>query len=155
MATTTLPRATMKGGSFLIESCRPEEIFTPADLSDDQKLVGRTAEEFVTKEVLPLAHELEQHKEGAMATLLRKAGELGLLGGGVPEAYGGSGLDKISGTLLAEKLAGYASFAVSHGAHAGIGTVPIVYFGTEEQKKKYLPKIATGELLSCYCLSEP
>ena len=90
-----------------------------------------------------------------MAQLLKKAGELGLLGGGIPEEYGGSGLDKVSATVLAEKLAGYASFAVSHGAHAGIGTVPIVYFGTEEQKKKYLPKIATGELLSCYCLSEP
>ncbi len=90
-----------------------------------------------------------------MAEILKKAGELGLLGGGIPEAYGGSGLDKISATMLAEKVAGYASFAVSHGGHAGIGTMPIVYFGTEEQKKKYLPKIATGELLSCYCLSEP
>src|SRR5262249_60666378 len=115
MATTTLPRATMKGGSFLIESCRPEEIFTPADLSDDQKLVGRTAEEFVTKEILPLAHELEQHKEGAMATLLREAGELGLLGGGVPEAYGGSGPGKISGTLLAGEHSGYALVGVSYG----------------------------------------
>ena len=155
MATTTLPRATIKGGSFLIESRRPEEIFTPADLTDDQKLVGQTAEEFVTKEVLPLAHELEQHKEGLMPTLLKKAGELGLLGGGVPEAYGGSGLDKISGTLLAEKLSAYASFAVSHGGHSGIGTLPIVYFGTEEQKNRYLAKLATGELLAAYCLSEP
>jgi alkylation response protein AidB-like acyl-CoA dehydrogenase len=155
MATTTLPRATVKGGSFLVESCRPEEIFTPADLGDDQRLVGQTAEEFVTKEVLPLAHELEQHKEGLMPTLLKKAGELGLLGGGVPEAYGGSGLDKISGTLLAEKLSAYASFAVSHGGHSGIGTLPIVYFGTEEQKNRYLAKLATGELLAAYCLSEP
>jgi len=155
MATTTLPRATIKGGAFLIESCRPEEIFTPADLTDDQKLVGQTAEEFVTKEVLPLAHELEQHKEGLMPALLKKAGELGLLGGGVPEAYGGSGLDKISGTLLAEKVSAYASFAVSHGGHSGIGTLPIVYFGTEEQKNRYLAKLATGELLAAYCLSEP
>ena len=117
--------------------------------------MGQTAEEFVANEVVPQIPELEQHKEGLMPLLLKKAGELGLLGGGIPEEYGGSGLDKISATVLAEKLAGYASFAVSHGAHAGIGTVPIVYFGTEEQKKKYLPKIATGELLSCYCLSEP
>ena len=90
--------------------------------------------------------ELEQHKEGLMAQLLKKAGELGLLGGAIPEEYGGSGLDKVSATVLAEKLAGYASFAVSHGGHAGIGTIPIVYFGTEEQKKKYLPKIATGRI---------
>src|SRR5208282_5789689 len=90
-----------------------------------------------------------------MAGILKKAGELGLLGGAIPEAYGGAGLDKVSATILAEKLAAYGSFAVSHGGHAGIGTIPIVYFGTEDQKKKYLPKIATGELLSCYCLSEP
>jgi len=155
MATTALPRTAAKGGSFLIESCHPEEIFTPADLNDDQKLIGQMAEEFVEKEVLPLAQELEQHKEGLMPTLLKKAGELGLLGGGVPEAYGGAGLDRISGTVLAEKLSAYASFAVTHGAHAGIGTLPIVYFGTEEQKKKYLPKLATGELVAAYCLSEP
>ncbi len=155
MATTALPRTVAKGGSFLIESCRPEEIFTPGDLSDDQKLIGQTAEEFIAKEVLPLANELEQHKEGLMVSLLKKAGELGLLGGGVPEAYGGAGLDKISATVLAEKLSGYASFAVTHGGHSGIGTLPIVYFGTEEQKKKYLPKLATGELIGAYCLSEP
>ena len=155
MATTTISRAASKGGSFLIESSRPEDIFTPADLNDDQKLIGQTAEEFVAKEVLPLAHELEQHKEGLMPQLVKKAGELGLLGGGVPEQYGGSGLDKISATVLAEKLSAYGSFAVTHGGHAGIGTLPIVYFGTEEQKKKYLPKLATGELIGAYCLSEP
>ena len=84
-----------------------------------------------------------------MAELLKKAGELGLLGGGVPEEYGGSGLDRISSTLLSEKISSYASFSVSVGAHSGIGTLPIVYFGTEEQKKKYLPKLATGEWLAC------
>jgi len=155
VATTSLSAALNRGGAFLITSSRPEDIFTPADLSDDQRLIGQTAEEFVTKELLPEIPALEQHKEGLMAKMLKKAGEIGLLGGAIPEAYGGSGLDKVSATVLAEKLAGYASFAVSHGGHAGIGTIPIVYFGTEEQKKKYLPKIATGELLSCYCLSEP
>ena len=155
MATTPVSQSLNRGGAFLISSSAPEDVFTPADLSDDQRLIGQTAEEFVAKEVVPLIADLEQHKEGLMPELLKKAGDVGLLGGGIPEAYGGSGLDKISATLLAEKLAGYASFAVSHGAHAGIGTVPIVYFGTEEQKKKYLPKIASGELLSCYCLSEP
>ncbi len=155
MASPTATRSVIRGGSFLIETRRPEEIFTPADLSDDQKLIGQTAEEFVTQEVLPHVHELEQHKEGLMPALLKKAGEIGLLGGGVPEEYGGAGLDKIASTLLAEKLSIYASFAVTHGGHAGIGTLPIVYFGTEEQKRKYLPKLATGELIGCYCLSEP
>src|SRR6204780_779628 len=155
MATTSVSAALNRGGAFLITSCLPEDIFTPADVSDDQRLVGQTAEEFVQKEVVPEIAALEQHKEGLMAHLLKKAGEIGLPGGAIPESYGGSGLDKVSATVLAEKLSGYASFAVSHGGHAGIGTVPIVYFGTEEQKKKYLPKIAPGELLSCYCLSEP
>ncbi len=91
-----------------------------------------------------------------MAQLLKKAGELGLLGGGVPEEYGGSGLDRsLLHAVLSEKISAYASFSVSVGAHSGIGTLPIVYFGTEEQKRKYLPKLATGEWIACYCLSEP
>ncbi|HKT48281.1 MAG TPA: acyl-CoA dehydrogenase family protein, partial [Candidatus Acidoferrales bacterium] len=155
MATTTVSQNLARGGSFLISSCRPEDVFTPADFTSDQKLIGQTAEEFVEKEVVPFVSELEQHKAGLMPSLLKKAGEVGLLSGGIAEEYGGAGLDKVSATLLAEKLASYASFAVSHGGHAGIGTVPIVYFGTEEQKKKYLPRIATGEIISCYCLSEP
>jgi alkylation response protein AidB-like acyl-CoA dehydrogenase len=155
VATTPVSAALNRGGAFLITSSRPEDVFTPADLSDDQRLIGQTAEEFVQKELTPEITALEQHKEGLMAQMLKKAGEIGLLGGAIPEAYGGSGLDKVSATVLAEKLSGYASFAVSHGGHAGIGTIPIVYFGTEAQKNKYLPKIASGELISCYCLSEP
>jgi alkylation response protein AidB-like acyl-CoA dehydrogenase len=155
MAVSTVPQTATRGGGFLVASCRPEDVFTPADLTDDQRLIGQTAQEFVQKEVLPLVSELEQHKEGLMTQLLKKAGELGLLGGSVPEAYGGAGLDKVSATVLAESVSAYASFATSHGGHAGIGTIPIVYFGTEEQKRKYLPKMATGELISCYCLSEP
>src|SRR5215469_9154038 len=155
MAATPAAQALNRGGAFLITTCAPEEVFTPADLDDDQRLIGQTAEEFVAKEVTPNIPDLEQHKEGLMPGLLKKAGGLGLLGGAIPEQYGGAGLDKVSATVLAEKLAGYASFAVSHGGHAGIGTIPIVYFGTEEQKRKFLPKIATGEKLSCYCLSEP
>ncbi len=156
------------GGAFLIEPPRPGDIFTPEELSDDQRLIGRMAQEFVAKEVTPLVHKLEQHeleqhqegpkessKEGLMPQLLKQVGELGLLGGSVPEEYGGSGLDKVSSTLLSEKVSSYASFSVSVGAHSGIGTLPIVYFGTEEQKRKYLPKIATGEWITCYCLSEP
>ncbi len=156
MATTTaIPRPVTKGGSFLLEACKPEDIFTPADLTEEHKLIGQTAEEFVTNEVLPHVHDLEEKKPGLMPEMLRKAGELGLLGGAVPEQYGGTGLDKISGTVLAEKLAVYAGFAVSHGGHAGIGTIPLVYYGTDAQKQKYLPKISSGEVISCYCLSEP
>jgi alkylation response protein AidB-like acyl-CoA dehydrogenase len=155
MATSVVTKTAAKGGSFLLESPAPEDVFTPADLTDDQKLIGQTAEEFVLKEVLPLAKDLENKKPGLMAQLVKKGGELGLMGGGVPEAYGGAGLDKIATTVLTEKLSIYGGFAVTHGAHAGIGTLPIVYFGTEEQKKKYLPKLATGELIGAYCLSEP
>jgi alkylation response protein AidB-like acyl-CoA dehydrogenase len=156
MATAPVSQALNLGGSFLITRTAHKDVFTPADLTDDQRLIGQTAEEFMQKEVIPAIPELEAHKDNQpMVQALKKAGDIGLLGGGIPEAYGGTGLDKISATILAEKLASYGSFAVSHGGHAGIGTVPIVYFGTEEQKKKYLPKIASGELLSSYCLSEP
>ncbi len=139
----------------MLESPAPQDVFTPADLTDDQKLVGQTAEEFVLKEVLPLAKDLENKKPGLMAELIRKGAELGLMGGGVPEEYGGAGLDKIATTVLTEKLSIYGGFAVTHGAHAGIGTLPIVYFGTEAQKQKYLAKLATAELIGAYCLSEP
>ncbi len=155
MATSVLSKTAAKGGSFLLESPAPEDVFSPADLSDDQKLIGQTAEEFVLKEVLPLAKELEAKKPGLMAELTRKAAELGLMSGGTPEEYGGAGLDKVAATLLTEKIAMYGGFAVTHGAHAGIGTLPLVYFGTEEQKKKYLPKLASGEFIGAYCLSEP
>jgi alkylation response protein AidB-like acyl-CoA dehydrogenase len=130
-------------------------VFTPADLTDDQKLIGQTAEEFVTKEVLPLVKDLENKKPGLMAEMVRKGAELGIMSGGIPEEYGGAGLDKIATTVLTEKLSIYGGFAVTHGAHAGIGTLPIVYFGTEEQKKKYLPKLASAEMIGAYCLSEP
>ena len=126
MATTATPQTAVPGGGFLLQSPHAAEVFTPADLTDDQRLIGQMAEEFVAKEVIPLIPELEQHKEGLMAQLLKKAGEIGLLGGGVPEEYGGSGLDRISSTVLSEKISSYASFSVSVGAHSGIGTLPIV-----------------------------
>ena len=155
MATSVVTKTAAKGGSFLLESPAPHDVFTPADLTDDQKLIGQTAEEFVVKEVLPHVKDLENKKPGLMAELIRKGGELGLMGGGVPEAYGGAGLDKIAITVLTEKLSIYGGFAVTHGAHAGIGTLPIVFFGTEAQKQKYLPKLATAETIGAYCLSEP
>ncbi|MGD0957931.1 MAG: acyl-CoA dehydrogenase family protein [Candidatus Acidiferrales bacterium] len=154
MATTTVSRSLNRGGAFLVASTAPEDVFTPADLNDDQRLLGKTVEEFVAKEVVPNIPELEKHKEGLMPQMVRKAGEIGLLGAGIPEAYGGAALDKVSMIVVSEKLSAYASFVVAFGAHTGIGTVPIVYFGTEAQKQKYLPKIASGEWLSCYALSE-
>ena len=155
MATSVLTKPAAKGGSFLLEAPAPADIFTPADLTDDQKLIGQTAEEFVVKEVMPFVKDLEAKKPGLMPELVRKAAALGLMSGGTPEEYGGAGLDKIASTVLTEKISMYGGFAVTHGAHAGIGTLPIVYFGTEEQKKKYLPKLASGEMIGAYCLSEP
>src|SRR5712691_924693 len=155
MATTSVPRAVSRGGSFLIEACTPNDVFTPAELTDDQKLIGQTAEQFVLLEFDKSRQDFGKHRPGLMPQLLKKAGDLGLLGGGVPEEYGGSGLDKVSSVVLAEKLSSYASFAVSHGGHSGIGTLPIVLFGTAEQKMKYLPQLATGQKLAAYCLSEP
>src|SRR6202163_5160809 len=110
MATATLPKPAAKGGSFLLESPLPQDVLTPADLTDDQKLIGQTAEEFVTKEVLPFAKELENKKPGLMSQLVKKGGELGLMGGGVPEQYGGAGLDKIPTNRLTEKISNYGGF---------------------------------------------
>src|ERR1700730_14529550 len=131
MATFTVTKPAAKGGSFLLESPSPQDVFTPADLTDDQKLIGQTAEEFVIKEVMPLVKELENKKPGLMAEMVRKGAELGIMSGGIPEEYGGAGLDKIATTVLTEKLSIYGGFAVTHGGHAGNGTLPIVYFGTE------------------------
>lgn len=155
MATRSISKPAARGGSFLLESAAPEDVFTPADLTDDQKLIGQTAEEFVIKEVFPVVKELEAKKPGLLPQLVKKAAELGLMSGGTPEQYGGAGLDKVATTILTEKISIYGGFATTHGAHAGIGTLPIVYFGTEEQKKKYLPKLASGEFIGAYCLSEP
>lgn len=147
-------RRMIKGGAFLIEDVRPEQIFIPEDMTDEQKLIAQTTEEFIQKEVMPNAEEIEHQNFEVTIDLLRKAGSLGLLGVDVPEEYGGMDLDKVSSMLVAEKFAGGQSFSVSHGAHTGIGTSPIVYFGNEEQKQKYLPGLASGELLAAYALTE-
>jgi alkylation response protein AidB-like acyl-CoA dehydrogenase len=155
MATIPVSQELKRGGAFLISETSPGEMFTPADLTDDQRLIGRTAEEFIVNEVVPQIPELEKHKENLMRDVIKKTGEIGLLGAGIPEEYGGTALDKVSAAVLSEKMGIYASFGVAFGAQTGIGTIPIVYFGTEAQKKKYLPRLATGELLACYALSEP
>ncbi len=153
VATTVKPLK--KGGSFLLESVPADQIFIPEDFTEEQKLIAQTSEEFISNEVVPNADEIEHQNFEVTIDLLRRAGQLGLLGTEVPEQYGGVDLDKVSSMLVAEKLAGGQSFSVSYGAHNGIGTTPIVYFGTEEQKKRYLPRLATGELLAAYALTEP
>jgi alkylation response protein AidB-like acyl-CoA dehydrogenase len=153
MATETkAPAAAVKGGSFLIEDRAPEEVFTPEDFTDEQRMIGETSADFVEKEVLPKQADLL--KPEVSRALMHKAGELGLLGIEIPEEYGGLGLDKVSATYAAETSSREGSWAVTYMAHTGIGTLPIVYFGTPEQKKKYLPKFASGEWVTSYSLSE-
>ena len=144
----------LKGGSFILEDHSPDEIFTPEDLTDEHRMIAQTAREFMEKEVIPLDEEIEKKDLKLTVELLRKAATLGLLSIDIPEKFGGMGLDKVSSLVASEQMAGQASFTSSLGGHTTIGTLPIVYFGNEQQKKKYLPKLATGELLAAYALSE-
>ncbi|QHW31576.1 acyl-CoA dehydrogenase [Paenibacillus rhizovicinus] len=143
------------GGRFVVEDMTPEEIATPEDFTEEQVMIGEAARAFLEGEIRPRDAEIEALDYKLTVELMRKAGELGLLGADVPEAYGGLGLDKVSSTLLAETLAEASSFALSIGAHVGIGTLPIVFFGTPEQKSKYLPDLAIGKRIAAYCLTEP
>lgn len=145
----------IKGGSFLIEDISYQQVFTPEDFSDEQKMIAKTTEEFVENEVFPEIPYLEKHEFDRTVRLLRDAGELGLLAADIPEKYGGVGLDKISSALIAEKMSAAGGFAISHGAHVGIGSLPIVLFGNDQQKEKYLPALATGEKIAAYALTEP
>lgn len=142
------------GGSFLIEERRPEEVFTPEDFTEEQRMIAETARQFVDNEVQPRVPELEKHDWELSRELLRKAGDLGLIGAKISEEYGGLGLDQVSNALIGENISRSASFAVTYGAQVSIGSLPIVYFGTEEAKRKYLPRIATGELVTAYALTE-
>lgn len=144
-----------KGGAFLIEDLTGEDIITPEDFTDEHQMIAKTTEEFVEKEVIPHIDAIENHEFEHSVKLLKKAGELGLLSADIPEEYGGLNLDKISSSLITEKFVRAGGFSITHGAHVGIGTLPIVFFGNEEQKEKYLPKLATGELIAAYALTEP
>src|SRR5690349_3419644 len=143
------------GGRFLTRTIGARDIFTREDLTDEQRLFGRTAAEFMRNEVLPHESRLYAHDWAFTRQLLRKAAELDLLRLEIPEAYGGLGLDKVSAAFVGEQLALNPSFAGSLGAHTSIGSLPIVYFGTEAQKAKYLPRLAAGEMLAAYALTEP
>ncbi|WP_346207527.1 acyl-CoA dehydrogenase family protein [Caldifermentibacillus hisashii] len=145
----------VKGGSFIIEEIGPDQVFTPEDFTEEHLMIAKTTEDYVANEVMPVVEKLENHEFEYSVKLLKHAGELGLLGTDVPEEYGGLGLDKITSALIAEKMSRAGGFSISHGAHVGIGSLPIVLFGNEEQKQKYLPKLASGELLAAYALTEP
>jgi alkylation response protein AidB-like acyl-CoA dehydrogenase len=155
MATTTsAPGVSISGGSFLLDTRTPEEVFTPEDFSEQHVLIGQTAEEFAQKEVVPNIEKMEHKDFSVTRDLLKKAGELGLSGVEIPEIYGGMELDKVSAAVIADHIAKYAGFATTWGGHTGIGTLPLVYFGNDAQKQKYLPKLAAGEIVGAYALSE-
>ncbi|MEB2283777.1 MAG: hypothetical protein B6D46_16025 [Polyangiaceae bacterium UTPRO1] len=144
-----------RGGAFLIEPIGSRDIFITGEFTSEQLAYAQTAEEFVTREVLPRLDAIERKEEGLVPRLLKRAGELGLLMIDIPERDGGLGLDKATSMLVSERAAKCASFSVSWGAHTGIGTLPLVYYGTDEQRARYLPKLATGEMLAAYALTEP
>jgi alkylation response protein AidB-like acyl-CoA dehydrogenase len=144
----------VQGGAFLIEERMPEEIFTPEDFTEEHRMIAETTRQFVDNEVTPHIDELEKHNWKLARALVQKSADLGLIGANIPEEYGGLGLDQTSGALVGENIGRSASFATTLGAESGIGLLPIIYFATEAAKHKYLPKIASGELITAYALTE-
>jgi alkylation response protein AidB-like acyl-CoA dehydrogenase len=155
MATTTVAIPKTKGGAFLIERSAPEEIFTPEDFTDEHRAIAKTTDEFWQKEVVPHIDAIRHQDHALCAKILKKSGELGLTAVVLPEKFGGMEMDMTSMMVVAEGLAREGSYSAWHGAHTGIGTLPLLLFGTEAQKEKYLPKLATAEMIAAYCLSEP
>lgn len=146
----------VKGGAFLIESISPHEIFTPEEFTEEQRLIAKAAMEFAVGEIQPQMEDIEAQKEGLLPNLIKKAGDLGFLSGEISEEYGGQELDQVSVILMVEKLShGGASFMTTYGVHTGPGSLPIIFFGNKDQKKRYLPKIATGEMITAYAQTEP
>ncbi|MEJ0031412.1 MAG: acyl-CoA dehydrogenase family protein [Bacteroidota bacterium] len=145
-----------KGGEFLIKETQAKDIFTPEDFTEEQRMIAQQCKDFLAKEIYPKLDAIDAMKDPKlMPELINKAGELGLLGTSVPQELGGFGMDFNSTMIVAEVIGGGHSFAVALSAHTGIGTLPILYYGNEEQKKKYIPRLATGELKAAYCLTEP
>ena len=145
----------IKGGEFIIRNTKPEDIFTPEEWSEEHKMIAQMCDDFILQEIIPHLDRIDSMEEGLMPSLMEKAGELGLLGLSVPEELGGLGLDFKTTLMATEHLGLGFSFSVAYGAHTGIGTLPILYYGNEEQKKKYIPKLASGEWKAAYCLTEP
>ena len=154
MSVTATAQQKIAGGSFLIEERTPDEVFFPEDFSEQHQLIARTAEEFANKEIVPAIEKMESKDFSVHRALLKKAGDLGLSGVDIPEQYGGMEMDKVTSAIIADRIAKYGSFSTTWGAHTCIGMLPIVYFGTEEQKKKYLPGLAAGTTVGAYALSE-
>src|SRR6201987_2837111 len=154
MATTAIPKSKISGGSFLLEERQTSEVFTPEDFTEQHQLIGQTAGEFAINEILPNVERIEHKEFQVTRDLLKKAGDLGLSSVEIPEAYGGLEMDKVTAAVIADHIAKYAGFATTWGAHSGIGMLPIGYFGTEEQKNKSLPRLAAGEIVGAYALSE-
>ena len=152
---TVAKKDAIKGGEFLVKETAAADIFIPEEFSEEQKMMAQATQDFVTKEVDPNVQRMDSLEEGFMPSLLDKAGELGLLGVTIPEQYEGLGMSFNTSMLIADVLGSAGSFSTAYGAHTGIGTLPILYYGTEEQKQQYLPRLATGEWKACYCLTEP
>ena len=155
MAATTLTPAKHQGGSFLLEPTAPADVFTPEDFTEEHRAIARTTEEFWTKEVAPNVDAIQHQEPGMAISILRKSGKLGLTGVILPEKFGGMEMDLTSAMIVAEGVSKDGSYSGWHGAHTGIGTLPILLFGNEEQKARYLPKLASAEMVAAYCLSEP
>ncbi len=151
---TASPIMAAAGGSFLLDTRTPAEVFTPEDLNEEQRQIASTAAQFAREEVLPVADAIEAKAPGVLRAALVKAAELGFTSVDIPEDYGGVGLDKVSSTVISDHISVLASFSTAFGAQTGIGTLPLVWYGTEEQKQRYLPKLATGEWIAAYSLSE-
>lgn len=145
----------LRGGEFIVKAASPESVFTVEEFNEEQQMVKSMASDFMEQEVMPVALKIEKHEFTLSVELMRKAGELGLLGTAIPTEYGGMGQDVITALIIAEQVGRTGSFATTLICHIGIGSLPILYFGTEEQKKKYLPKLASGEFIGSYCLTEP
>src|SRR5580692_4999691 len=155
MASSTISPTKHKGGSFLIEPTLPAEVFTPEDFTEEHRAIARTTEEFWNKEVAPNVDAIQHQEPGLAISILRKSGQLGLTGVILPEKFGGMEMDLTSAMIVAEGVSKDGSYSGWHGAHTGIGTLPLLMFGTDEQKQRYLPKLASAEMVAAYCLSEP
>ncbi|RZK34718.1 MAG: acyl-CoA dehydrogenase, partial [Hymenobacter sp.] len=145
----------VKGGEFIIKATEAQDVFTPADFTEEQNFMYQTCLDFVSAEVMPNLDRLDNHEEGLMRNIMEKAGALGLFGVSVPEEFGGLNMDFPTALRVTEGVGGGHSFPVAFAAHTGIALLPILYFGTDEQKKKYIPGLTSGELMGAYCLTEP
>ncbi len=153
---TTVTKRSIKGGEFLVRETDAQEIFIPEEFSEEQKMMAQACQDFIDTEITPKVEEIDSMKDPELVPqIFKKAGELGLLGISVPENYGGLGMSFNTGMLIADIIGAAGSFSTTYGAHTGIGTLPILYYGNEEQKQKYLPLLATGQWAACYCLTEP